>query len=145
MIGEDGAVSVVELHLVEDRYGPIALETLLRRVSERYAEVVALPLPHVRAFVTLHAPELFAVGGVSAAVDGDAAPYFVATVLEGRPVATRQRLLGALTDVVVDVLGATRSRVRGRVVEVAPTDWAVGGVPAVAGRREEIVARSPML
>ena len=138
-------MSVVELHLVEDRYSALALETLLRRVSERYAEVVAVPLPHVRAFVTLHRPELVAVGGVSAAVDGDAAPYVVAAVLEGRPVEQRHRLLAELTDVVCEVLGATRSRVRGRVVQVPPSDWAVGGVPAATRRQDVVVARSSRL
>ena len=58
------------------------------------------------------------------------APYFTAIVLEGRPVEQRHRLLAELTDLIVEVLGATRSRVRGRIIQVPPDDWAIGGVPA---------------
>ena len=50
-----------------------------------------------------------------------------------------------LTDITCDVIGATRSRVRGRIVEVPPEDWGIGGVPASRGRRPEIVARSSRL
>ena len=53
----------------------------------------------------------------------------------------RHRLLAEFTDLIVEVLGATRSRVRGRVIQVPPDDWAIGGVPASAARRDEIVAR----
>lgn len=60
----------------------------------------------------------------------DAAPYFVAAGLEGRPVEQRQRLLGEITDALCDVLGAIRSRVRGRIAQVPAEDWGIGGVPA---------------
>ncbi|HEY2222904.1 tautomerase family protein [Actinomycetospora sp.] len=133
---------VVEIHLVEGEHLPARIEELLRRVSERYAAVLESPINRVRAFVTMHPPELWATGGITAAVDGDPAPYFVAAVLEGRPASQRQQLLAEITDAICDVLGATRSRVRGRVAQVAPEDWAIGGVPASRKRREEIVARS---
>jgi 4-oxalocrotonate tautomerase family enzyme len=136
---------VVEIHLVEGEHLPSRIEELLRRMSERYAAVLESPLNRVRAFVTMHPPELWATGGVPAAVDGDPAPYFVAAVLEGRPVEQRQRLLAELTDALCEVLGVTRSRVRGRIAQVPPEDWAIGGVPASSKRREEIIARSSML
>ncbi|MDL5158486.1 tautomerase family protein [Actinomycetospora termitidis] len=136
---------VVEIHLVEGDHDDRRLEDLLRRVSERYAAVLESPIERVRAFVTMHPPQHWMTGGVTAAVDGDAAPYFAAAVLEGRPVEQRHRLLAELTDVICEVLGATRSRVRGRVVQVPPDDWSIGGVPAATRRREEIVARSSRL
>ncbi len=136
---------VVEIHLVEGQHLPARMEELLRRVSERYAAVLESPLSRVRAFVTMHPDELWATGGVPAAVDGDPAPYFVAAVLEGRPVEQRHRLLAEITDAICDVLGVTRSRVRGRVAQVPPDDWAIGGVPATTQRREEIVARSSLV
>jgi 4-oxalocrotonate tautomerase family enzyme len=136
---------VVEIHLVEGQHLPVRIEELLRDVSERYAAVLESPLSRIRAFVTMHPAELWATGGVTAAVDGDPAPYFVAAVLEGRPPEQRQRLLRELTDALCDVLGVTRSRVRGRIVQVPPEDWAIGGVPASSKRREEIIARSSML
>ena len=136
---------VVEVHLVEGRHSPSRIEDLLRRVSERYAAVLESPIERVRAFVTLHPPELWATGGVPASVDGDPAPYFVAAVLTGRPAEQRQRLLAEITDACCDTLGATRSRVRGRIVQVPPEDWGIGGVPAAQQRREEIVTRSDLL
>jgi 4-oxalocrotonate tautomerase family enzyme len=136
---------VVEIHLVEGQHAPARIEELLRRVSERYAAVLESPLTRIRAFVTMHPAELWATGGVPAAVDGDPAPYFVAAVLEGRPREQRQRLLAEITDALCDVLGATRSRVRGRIAQVPPEDWGIGGVPASSRRREEIVARSSRL
>lgn len=136
---------VVEIHLVAGDHDDRRIEDLLRRVSERYAAVLDSPLDRVRAFVTMHAPQHWMTGGVAAAVDGDPAPYFAAAVLEGRPVEQRHRLLAEITDVLCDVLGVTRSRVRGRVVQVPPDDWAIGGVPAATRRRDEIVARSSRL
>ncbi|NMO91036.1 tautomerase family protein [Actinomycetospora sp. TBRC 11914] len=136
---------VVEIHLVEGQQPPARIEELLRRVSERYAAVLESPITRIRAFVTMHPPELWSTGGVTAAVDGDPAPYFVAAVLEGRPAEQRQRLLAEITDTLCEVLGATRSRVRGRIAQVPPEDWGIGGVPASSRRREEIVARSSRL
>jgi phenylpyruvate tautomerase PptA (4-oxalocrotonate tautomerase family) len=63
-------------------------------------------------------------------------------VLEGRPVEQRHRLLSGFTDILVDVLGVARSRVRGRIIQVHPDDWAIGGVPASGARRDEIAARA---
>jgi phenylpyruvate tautomerase PptA (4-oxalocrotonate tautomerase family) len=136
---------VVEIHLVEGDHDAARIEPLLRRVSERYAAIADSPIERVRAFVTMHRPEHWMTGGVTAAVDGDTAPYFAAAVLEGTTPAQRHRLLAELTDIICDVMGATRSRVRGRIVQVPRDDWATGGVPASYGRRPEVVARSSRL
>ena len=138
-------MTVVEIHLVQGQHAPTRIEELLRRVSARYASVLECPGGRVRAFVTMHPPELWSTGGVPAAVDGDPGPYFVATVLEGPPVSQRQRLLAEITDAVCDVLAATRTRVHGRVVQVPPEDWAIGGLPVATRRRDTIVARTTLL
>lgn len=130
---------VLELHLVEGDHSPAEHAQLLERLSLRYAEVLDSPVERVRAVLTLHAREHWAVGGVTG---GAPAPYFTAVVLEGRPVEQRHRLLAELTDLLVEVLGVERSRVRGRVVQVPPDDWAIGGVPASGARRDEIAARA---
>src|ERR1700744_392774 len=100
---------VVEIHLVEGQDPPAPVGELLARVSERYAAVLESPIGRVRAFVTMHPAELWATGPVPSAGDGDPAPYFVAAVLEGRPVEQRHRLLAEITDAICDVLGVTRS------------------------------------
>lgn len=129
---------VLEVHLVEGDHAPAAIARLLEAASRRYAEVLESPLERIRAHATLHAREHWAVGGETG---GAPAPYFTAIVLEGRPVEQRHRLLADLTDLLVDVLGATRSRVRGRIIQVPPDDWGIGGVPASGARRDEIAAR----
>jgi phenylpyruvate tautomerase PptA (4-oxalocrotonate tautomerase family) len=131
-------VPVLEVHLVEGDHAPAAVARLLEAASRRYAEVLESPLERIRAYATLHPREHWAVGGVTG---GAPAPYFTAIVLEGRPVEQRHRLLAELTDLLVDVLGVTRSRVRGRLIQVPPDDWAIGGVPASGARRDEIAAR----
>lgn len=136
---------VVEIHLVEGQHTPTRVEELLRRVSERYAAVLEIPIGRTCVFITTHAPEMWAAGGVPAAVDGDPSPYFVATVLEGTPPARRQRLLGQITDTICDVLGATRVRVRGRIALVPPTDWAVGGMSTSTQRTVQVVPSSTLL
>jgi 4-oxalocrotonate tautomerase family enzyme len=132
------SVPVLEVHLVEGDHAPAAIARLLEAASRRYAEVLESPLERIRAYATLHPREHWAVGG---ATGGAPAPYFTAVVLEGRPVEQRHRLLADLTDLLVDVLGATRSRVRGRIIQVPPDDWGIGGVPASGARRDEIAAR----
>jgi phenylpyruvate tautomerase PptA (4-oxalocrotonate tautomerase family) len=129
---------ILEVHLVEGRHTAAQHAELLTAMSARYAEVLESPVERVRAYVTLHRPEHWATGGVA----GTEAPYFTAIVLEGRPVEQRHRLLGAFTDILVDVLGADRKLVRGRVIQVPPDDWAIGGVPASAARRSEIASRA---
>lgn len=129
---------ILEVHLVEGEHTPAQHAELLARLSGRYAEVLDSPLERIRAYVTLHRPEHWATGGDL----GVEAPYFTAIVLEGRPVEQRHRLLGAFTDILVDTLHVDRRLVRGRIIQVPPDDWAIGGVPASAARRSEIAARS---
>jgi len=62
-------------------------------------------------------------------------------VLAGRPLAQRHALLEAFTDLLVEHLGAERSLIRGRAIEVDPDDWSIGGVAASTARRAEISAR----
>ena len=130
---------VLEVHLVEGDHSPAEHATLLERLSARYAEVLASPIERVRTSLTLHAREHWAVGG---STQVEPAPYFTAIVLEGRPVEQRHRLLAEFTDLIVEILGVERSRVRGRVIQVPPDDWAIGGVPASGARRDEIAARA---
>ena len=63
-------------------------------------------------------------------------------MLEGRAAEQRRRLLEAFTDLLVDLLGVDRKLVRGRIIQVSPDDWAIGGVPASVARRSEIAARA---
>jgi 4-oxalocrotonate tautomerase family enzyme len=129
---------VLEVHLQEGHHSPEQHATLLARMSAAYAAVLESPVERIRAYLVLHRPEHWTAGGVSG---GEPAPYFTAIVLEGRSVEQRHRLLAELTDLLVGVLGVDRGRVRGRIVRVDPEDWAIGGVPASAARRDEIAAR----
>ena len=130
---------ILEVHLVDGKHAAAQHTELLTAMSARYAEVLESPVERIRAYVTLHRPEHWATGGVPDAPVS--APYFTAIVLEGRPAEQRRRLLGAFTDIIVDVLGVERKDVRGRIIQVHPDDWAIGGVPAGVVRRSEIAAR----
>jgi phenylpyruvate tautomerase PptA (4-oxalocrotonate tautomerase family) len=127
---------ILEVHLVEGAHTPAQHAELLTAISTRYAEVLEVPRDQVRAHVTLHRPELWATGAIPAC--GRSAPYFTAVVPADGPVELRRRLLGALTDLLVDVLGVDRRLVQGRAVPVQPDDWAVGGAPLRAGHRVEL-------
>ena len=129
---------ILEVHLVEGEHSAAQHTELLARMSARYAEVLESPLERVRAYVTLHRREHWATGGVA----GVEAPYFTAIVLEGRPAEQRRRLLGAFTDIIVDTLRVDRRVVRGRIIQVSPDDWAIGGVQAGSVRSTEIAARA---
>jgi 4-oxalocrotonate tautomerase family enzyme len=129
---------ILEVHLVEGEHSAAQHAELLAKMSTRYAEVLESPLERIRAYVTLHRPEHWATGGVA----GVEAPYFTAVVLEGRPAEQRRRLLGAFTDIIVDTLGADRRAIRGRIIQVSPDDWAIGGVQACSVRSAEIAARA---
>ena len=129
---------ILEVHLVEGVHAAAQVAELLTRMSACYAEVLESPLERIRAYVTLHEPAHWATGGVA----GVEAPYFTAIVLEGRPAEQRRRLLGAFTDIIVDTLGVERRTVRGRIIQVSPDDWAIGGVPASSARGAEIASRA---
>ena len=130
---------ILEVHLVEGAHTPAQHAELLTAISTRYAELLEQPREEVRAHITLHQPELWATGAIPAS--GRSAPYFTAIVLADRPAELRRRLLGALTDLLVDVLRVDRRLVHGRIIPVQPEDWSVGGAPAGAPRRGQLSAR----
>lgn len=114
---------------------------LLVEGSLTYAAVLGSPVERVRVYVTDHAADAVAVGGVVVAEGAAPAPYFTAAVLTGRPPEQRRALLAELTALVAEVLGVAPAVVRGHVVQVDPEDWGIGGVPAADVRAAEIRAR----
>jgi phenylpyruvate tautomerase PptA (4-oxalocrotonate tautomerase family) len=132
------AMPIVEVHLAEGLHTPAQHAQLLRSISVRYAEVLDVPLERVRAYLTLHRPEHWATAGEPGSTRS--APYFTALVLEGEPAGARRRLVEAITDLLVDLLGVDRKLVRGRIIPVHPQDWAIGGIPAGDVRRSGIGA-----
>jgi len=133
---------VIEFHLVAGQVSAEQSQRLLREATARYADVLGSPPERVRAFITLREPGLVAVGGEPVLRSGVRTAYFTCLMMAGRPAAQRTAALTQLTDVIVDVLDVPRDQVRGRVVEVAPQDWAIGGQPAAQVRSEEIRARA---
>lgn len=133
---------IVNFHLVAGTSTPEQDERLLRHASALYAEVLASPIERVRAFITPHDPEQFAVAGELVSVSGQHAPFFDFIVLDGRSLDQRQQLMRGFTDLLVEVLGVRRERVRGCCRRVPPEDWCIGGEPASELRRSEIDARA---
>ncbi|WP_439030308.1 tautomerase family protein [Gordonia terrae] len=118
------------------------LAALLTDASAAYSRILDSPIERVRAFTVQYDPADIAVGGQLVADGGTAAPYFTATVLAGRPAHQRSELLAAFTDLVVEHLDVERSGVRGHIVEVAPENWGIGGMPASDARATEISLRA---
>lgn len=132
---------ILNIHLVRGQHQPQAIEELLLRCSQQFAEGLRCPIDRVRVFVTEHEPWLVCVGGKLVSDSAAMAPYFSFIVLEGRSQQDRQNLLAGFTDLIVDVLGAERASVRGGIVPVAPEDWSIGGIPASQVRHAEIQER----
>ena len=133
---------VVNFHLVEGLTTPEQDERLLLGACRLYADVLRAPMERVRAFITPHRASQFAVAGELVAHNGLHAPYFDFIVLDGRPLDERHRLLAGFTDLLVDTLGVRRELVRGSCRRIEPQDWAIGGEPASALRKDEVEARA---
>lgn len=133
---------VVNFHLVEGRFTPAQADRLLREASRLYAEVLAAPMERVRAFITTHQPDRFAVGGEPVMADGPHAPFFDFIVLDGRPLAERHRLAAGFTDLLVDIIGVRRELIRGGCRRIQPEDWSIGGTAASELRHAEVSARA---
>ncbi|WP_150430339.1 tautomerase family protein [Dechloromonas sp. CZR5] len=132
---------ILNIHLVRGQSPAPAVENLLLRCSQAFADGLRCPIDRVRVFVTEHEARFMCVGGKMVSDSEVMAPYFSFIVLEGRSLEDRQSLLTAFTDLIVEILGAPRELVRGGIVPVAPEDWSIGGVPASHLRQTEIEAR----
>ena len=133
---------ILEYHLAEGRYSDAQIAQLLLASSQRYAELLRSPIERVRVFAQFYRPEHVAVGGRLLSDGAPSAPYFHFLVLEGRPLDECHALLGAFTDLVVDILQAERKLVRGGCWPIPPPYWAIGGLPASQMRSAEIAARA---
>ncbi|MBS0318554.1 MAG: 4-oxalocrotonate tautomerase, partial [Proteobacteria bacterium] len=115
---------------------------LLIASSNLYADVLKSPIERVRVLAQFHKPQHVAVAGKLLSNGGTPAPYFHFLVLEGRPLDECHQLLTGFTNLVVQILGADRSFVRGGCWPIPPRYWAIGGTPASLTRVMEIDARA---
>lgn len=132
---------ILNYHLPEGEYTEEQCKELLEKSSQLYAEVLKCPIDRVRVFIDLYKPNMVAVAGVPVSEGGQSAPYFQFYVLAGRSLSEKHQLLIGFTDLVVEILGAERSLVRGGCGAITPEDWCIGGVPASTLRVKEIEAR----
>lgn len=133
---------VAHFHLLDGRFTVEQRHRLLVEASHCYSEVLDSPLERVRTFIVRYTPDDVAVAGAVASESSTAAPYFTAIVLAGRPRAQREELAARFTDLIVDVLGVSRPAVRGRIIEVDPANWFIGGRSAGGVRADEVAARA---
>ena len=132
---------VVVYHLVHGQQSTDEVGALLLRSTALFAEVLDSPLDRVRAFAQEYPPTHAAVGDRLVSQGAVDAPFFQFYLLAGRPQEHADRLLEGFTDLLVEVIGADRSRVRGTVTRVEPEAWSIAGVSAAAVRADEIRAR----
>lgn len=133
---------VVNFHLVDGYCSVEQKHRLLKGASQLYSQVLHAPMERVRALITLHGADEFAVAGEVTGVSGLHAPFFECIVLEGRSLHDRQALLSGFTELLVEVLAVERSLVRGRCIRVDPQDWSIGGQGADVLREQEIRERA---
>lgn len=133
---------IVTFHLVEGEHTADDVGELLRRACRFFADVIDSPIDRVRAFAQEYPAHRACVGGELVAEGAREAPFFQLYLLAGRPQEQRDRLLSGFTDLIVEVLDADRSRIRGAILLVAPEDWTIAGRSAAAVRAAEIAARA---
>ena len=133
---------IVEYRIPAGHYSEEAVATLLRKSCALFADVLECPIDRVRAVAHEVSPVAMCVAGIMMSEGAVAAPYFTFFLLDGRPEELRHRLLAGFTDVIVECLGVERGLVRGAVTIVAPTNWAIAGVPASVARADEVAARA---
>ena len=107
-----------------------------------YSEAFDSDPERIRIFVQAYPATAVGVGGVLVSDGAAPAPFFTALAMGGRPVQQRQRVLKEFTEMLVEVLGADRESIRGRVVDIVPENWGIGGEPASVLRAAEIAARA---
>lgn len=56
-------------------------------------------------------------------------PIVNISLLEGRDDEAKAKLIGAVTDAIVDSIGAPRTAIRVLLTEVPPAHWGTAGVP----------------
>jgi 4-oxalocrotonate tautomerase len=132
---------IVTFHLVQGQHSADEVGALLKASTALFAEVLETPLERVRAFAQEY-PATHACIGLELVSEGAVeAPFFQFYLLADRPQEHADRLLAGFTDIVVDVLGSDRARVRGTVTRVAGETWSIAGVSAATLRADEIQAR----
>jgi phenylpyruvate tautomerase PptA (4-oxalocrotonate tautomerase family) len=131
-------VPIIHFHIAGGHATEAQEERLLVGASQLYAEILQSPIERVRAFLHVYPPARCAAGGMLINRSSRQAPYFEFSVLDGRPLDQRQRLLRAFTDLIVDILGVDRALVRGQCKRVAAEDWSIGGELASEKRAVEI-------
>ena len=129
---------IVHFHIADGYATAAQEERLLVGASQLYGEILQSPIERVRAFLHVYPPSRCAAAGTLISRSSKPAPYFEFSVLDGRPLDQRQRLLAGFTDLIVEILGVDRALVRGQCKRVAPEEWSIGGKPASEQRAAEI-------
>jgi len=135
---------VMQIHITRGCHAPSKVEELLVRCSHHFAQVLECPVDRIRVYAIEHPPERCCVGGKLVSDGGTVAPYLSFVLMEGRPDATKHKLMAGFTDLIEEILKVPRGVIRGGIVPVAPEDWSIAGVPASEVRQAEIDARKAL-
>jgi len=135
---------ILEYHLKAGAHADNDIAELLLASSRLYADVLDCPVERVRVFVTAHAPQHMAVGGVLVSEGGRNAPHFHCLVLQGRSDAQCQALITGFTDLLERILKVDRQLIRGGCWPIAPQHWGIAGTPASVLRAAEVQARAAL-
>lgn len=138
---------IMVLHLPKQACSQNAIAKLLGDASNVYCDalypgVEPRPIDRVRILVLDVDDGCWATGGKLVSNGGVVAPYFTLLTLAGRPREQIDTLMNVMTDLIVQHLGCERGAVRGRVDELDPANWYIGGQPASSVRALEASRRA---
>lgn len=124
------------------------LRQVVREISQAMHTVLGAPLDRLEVWITEVDPDLWGISGEPAsdllATQPHAAvemPFVQMALMVGRPLPQLHGIIAAVTDILVNVLGSDRERIRVHIADVDPEKWGIGGVPASVRRAAELEAR----
>lgn len=132
----------VTFHLVEDQVNQDQCKALLEQGAQLYAEVLEAPVERIRGLIRTYPSSHAMVGGRIVEPDSLGAPFFEFVVMADRSEQQIQTITAGFTRLLVEILGADQSLVRGRCIRVNPNDWMIAGKSAAEIRGAEIAARN---
>ena len=133
---------IVTFHLAEQSCSEADAAQLITDASELYSRVLSAPMERVRVFINYYPANALGVAGKPLTSGHKGAPFFEAIVLSGRPKEQRHELMLGFSRLVAAALSVEQSVVRGRIIQIDPDDWSIGGIPAAEMRKQEIADRA---
>ena len=125
------------------------LRRVLVDVSEAMSQILEAPKKRLVVWISEHERHLWALDGIPAeealahgSLEELETPFVQMVLMGGRPKEQFHALIAVVTDILADVLGCDRKKIRIHISSGDPDGWGVGGIPASIVQAVEIAARA---